>query len=454
MFVGREKELKELKERLAKEQLKALIYGCRRVGKTSLIYKALEDYQGIIIDYQCLKQDFTSNEKEFCKRVSTILNNPYLNIPSFEEAFTYLGTLNKKVVVFIDEYSYLKEFSTNLDFVDSIFQRIIDKLPSNVSLILCGSYVGIMKENLKSTNPLFGRFNYYLNLKSFNYLEAREFHKDLPVLEEIPVYLIFGGSSIANINYNPLVSLEKNIENLILRQDGILRNYCEHVILEELKFQENAEKILYSLKNGKKKYVELLKALNLANNGSLARMLKPLVEMELLVKVTPINQKNNPEKTFYTINDNLLRFYYTYVYGNENQILRLGEETYYNNYIKDSLTTFLSLRFESMCNEYITSLIKKGAIKDALDVGKYWYDDPKEKKNGEFDIAIKKLDSYDIYEVKYLNKPMSKDDCLTEESKIKAIKNLNLNKIGFFSLNGFNFKSNDWILIDGKDLYK
>lgn len=47
MFAGREKELKILNcVFLSKRQESVLIYGRRRIGKTELIKKAIEDFDG------------------------------------------------------------------------------------------------------------------------------------------------------------------------------------------------------------------------------------------------------------------------------------------------------------------------------------------------------------------------------------------------------------------------
>ena len=43
MFISRKKELEKVKSFLSSEENAMLIYGKRRVGKTSLIQKAVED---------------------------------------------------------------------------------------------------------------------------------------------------------------------------------------------------------------------------------------------------------------------------------------------------------------------------------------------------------------------------------------------------------------------------
>ena len=57
-FIGRQEELKRLKHIINKDsQENVLIYGRRRIGKSFLIKKALESYEGIVINYQCMEKN-------------------------------------------------------------------------------------------------------------------------------------------------------------------------------------------------------------------------------------------------------------------------------------------------------------------------------------------------------------------------------------------------------------
>ncbi len=103
----------------------------------------------------------------------------------------YLQTLEKQILLIIDEYPYLKQ-SKKKNEVDSYMQAVIDNLPTNVKLILCGSYIATMKELLYEDNPLFGRFSLVLHLRDFDYYEASKFYPNLPVRDKIAFYSVFG----------------------------------------------------------------------------------------------------------------------------------------------------------------------------------------------------------------------------------------------------------------------
>jgi AAA+ ATPase superfamily predicted ATPase len=160
MFIGREKELQELKTELSewKRKTAVLIYGKRRVGKSTLINEAAKSFDGIVINHLCVSSTFEGNMELIYKSVSEALELPQIGFDSIFSMIEFLGKTGKKILLVIDEYPYLKQTKKQHE-VDSIMQAVIDKLPINIKLILCGSYITIMKELLNEGSPLFGRFS-------------------------------------------------------------------------------------------------------------------------------------------------------------------------------------------------------------------------------------------------------------------------------------------------------
>ncbi len=91
------------------------------------------------------------------KNVSDELSLPTMQFDSLLSLMKYLQTLEKQILLIIDECPYLKQ-SKKKNEVDSYMQAVIDNLPTNVKLILCGSYIATMKELLYEDNPLFRSF--------------------------------------------------------------------------------------------------------------------------------------------------------------------------------------------------------------------------------------------------------------------------------------------------------
>lgn len=454
MFVGRQNELQQIKNLLDSHNKNTImVYGKRRVGKSALILETIKDCSYKVIYYECLLTTLEENIKNLERKIQETFNNKFLHFESLADIFDFLGKCGEKVVVILDEYSFLKSLAPKY-YVDSLFQSIIDQMNKNISLVLLGSFVGMMKELLEKENPLFGRFSLIINLKPFDYFDSSLFYKSCSVQQKIEFYSIFGGTPFSCSFINPNSSLQNNIVELLLNQNGILRLYIENILLSELSKLANANTILSVLANGKKKYTEIETLLNLKSNGNLDKQLKNLIEMEIVRKVFPINKRNDKKKTFYEIADNLVRFYYLYVYKNKDVISRIGENAFYNNYIEPSIKNFISHRFEEIAREYFSRLSKKGALKKVSDIGTYWYDIPDIKKNGEFDCVLKQNDSYSIYEIKYYAKPLTKKEADIEYKQVMSIKELDkISRVGFICLSGFAFRNSTYSLISGKDLY-
>lgn len=168
MFIGREKELALLQQDYYGKAV--MVYGKRRVGKTTLIQKALESFNCPKVYFECLKGTLQDNIDGLVQELvrAQILPVP-LQFTALQDVFTYLNTLPQKMVVVIDEYPYLKAMNESAT-VDSIFQSIIDNRIANIALIISGSHIGMMKETLQEKNALYGRFAATIKLNELSYL--------------------------------------------------------------------------------------------------------------------------------------------------------------------------------------------------------------------------------------------------------------------------------------------
>ena len=148
MFVARQRELKVIGEVLTKKSASVLVYGKRKVGKTTLILQALKNSGDKTVYYECLRAPIKEN---IAGLVSALTKAGVLPVPmafeSFQDLFAYINTLNGTFNIVIDEYPYLKKYEKS-DYVDSVFQAIIDNHISNVRLFVSGSHISMMKELL------------------------------------------------------------------------------------------------------------------------------------------------------------------------------------------------------------------------------------------------------------------------------------------------------------------
>ncbi|MBR4467589.1 MAG: AAA family ATPase [Clostridia bacterium] len=146
MFFAREKELAMIGELLKKPSGAAMIYGKRKVGKTTLLMHAAGQSSDRTVYYQCLRSTPEDNVEGFVRALQSEKVIPVsLAFKTFDDVFSYLNTLKGTFNIIIDEYPYLKAFAKP-ETIDSVFQSIIDNHLGNIRLFLSGSHVGMMNK--------------------------------------------------------------------------------------------------------------------------------------------------------------------------------------------------------------------------------------------------------------------------------------------------------------------
>ena len=145
------------------------------------------------------------------------------------------------------------------------------------------------------------------------------------------------------------------------------------------------------------------------------------------------------------------------VYGKR----RVGKSTLINEAAKvfDGIVVnhlCVTSTFEGNLELIFHRMAVQGKYPDIEDFGSYWYDDPVNKTNGEFDCVIRRTgDLYDFYECKFFDRAMTLQECEQEKDQLRKIQGIKVTGIGFVCAEGFDFANKtDFILIDGKTLYQ
>ena len=456
LFIGREKEIKQLRKAIDDCAGGICIYGPRRVGKTALIKHVLSELNDDqFIYYECMKGSFRYNLELIAAEAARVLNRSYIrNINDIFELFSAIEreSTGKHMIVVLDEYPYMRETLEN-GVLDSYIQKLIDSSDNQLTIILSGSYITVMKEMLEEGNPLFGRIERLIKINPFSYYDAARFYPSLSVRDKIAFYSVFGGYPFVLTKLDETRSLYENIIDNILDEGSLVANILNNVLFTEAGRSGIPSEILARIGNGKARFSDIENMMSKDVSGTLDRNLKRLVGMEIIEKVSPINKKKDRKKSFYEIKDNLIRFYFTYISPNKAMIARTDHDAFIKTAIEPSLNTFISKRFESIVREYFT---RTSGI-DFLDIGTYWYDDQRNRKNGEFDCVLKLRDeSFSVFEAKLLKNPMTEDMYISEKRKMEEIKALDISSYGFVSSSGFDFDTSAYpdIFISGYELYE
>ena len=457
-FIGRKNEQKRLKKVIDSNELNTtLIFGRRRVGKSELVKHVLKDYDCLKFYYECKEVSEKSNTNALSELISETLKLPKFEFNDFESILKYIFELGKerKVILILDEYPYLKKI---VQGIDSIIQSLIDnyKDVSNVSFIILGSYVDIMKSLLLSSNPLYGRIDLTIDLKPMDYYDSSLFYSSFSNEDKVKLYSVFGGIPYYNRLIDSSKSVYENIIDLIASDGARLENEVSMYLNSEISKIVNANEVFLALSKGFSKYSDILSQSHVSSGPTLVDVLDKLIKMNVVIKVNPINSNENNKKSSYYISDNLSLFYYRYIFKYLSQMKIMDSNVFFDKYIKkDFEEQYVPHVFESICKEYLIRKNKEGKFDPILEkIGKYYYDNPKEKLNGEFDVVSLDSKGYIFYEAKFRNISINDSMIENEIGQVSKTK-LNCYKYVFISKSGFECKERDNVeLINLEELYE
>ncbi len=157
-FVNRRSELKMLEDFWKKDDGIYVLWGRRRVGKTTLLKEFARGKPTIFLI--ATRETEKGILKNFSDEIGKVFNDPALinaSFDSFRSLLKYLvETKEEKLLLVMDEFPYLCNAN---DSIPSILQKEWDSGNlSGINLILSGSTVSAMEsEVLGVKSPLYGR---------------------------------------------------------------------------------------------------------------------------------------------------------------------------------------------------------------------------------------------------------------------------------------------------------
>ncbi|MEI6287092.1 MAG: ATP-binding protein [Bacillota bacterium] len=464
MFRGRKKELATLEEIYSREGFAGVIVsGRRRVGKTTLLSEFCKGKNNIF--YVAQESVRETIILEFGKKVTDFFfANDYIVVNSWDKIFELISTYNQpeKLVVVVDEYPYMVNADRS---VQSILQRAIDHQlkNANIMLVLCGSSVSFMEnEIIAYKNPLYGRFDWHLRVKPFDYFQSAEFTPKYSHEEKFTTYGILGGVPRYLESFDDTKSIKDNLCATILKNGDYLYEEPFNLLKQELREPALYNSIIEAVAKGASKLNEISTKIN-AESGKSAKYLKTLIDLLILKKEVPINEKENARRTIYRVNDNLFKFWFRFIFGNNELVETDNGELLYERVILPNLNGYLGLVFEDACHDYMWRLQRGSEFPIIFNkIGRWWGTDNKKKIQVEIDLlAIDTFNNNAIFcECKWQNElvKLSVLEALIEKS---AMFNFNERYFALFAKCGFTKALRDYAetnknvrLFTLDDLYK
>jgi AAA+ ATPase superfamily predicted ATPase len=430
MFINRKKELELLNDEYASDGFRfSILYGRRRVGKTTLLKEYIQDKDSIYFLVTLESENIVL--KRFQDIIADSLNDSFLKdltLDSFEQLFKYLAqkTFDKKLIIIIDEFQYLTKVNSS---IPSIFQYIIDELlkDKNIHLILCGSIISMMYEQTLSYNsPLYGRRTSAIKLEAIKFEYMNEFFPNKSEIELIELYSLLYGVPKYLEMFKDTKNIYKSIEKNILDKNSYLYEEPRFILQNEVNEPITYFTILETIARGEHKLGNIAGRLN-KNAQNITSFISKLIELDIIYKDVPITEVNpqKSKKGLYFIKDNFFRFWFTYCLPYKSQ-LEMDNTQFVLKKIQESFVNHVSKTYEDICVDYVLN------HEEVLKCGRWW------NKNEEIDVVGVAEDFLIVGECKFSNKKVGIDilEKLKEKSKHIELE-LPISKYILFSKSGF-----------------
>lgn len=438
MFIGREKELNALEKLYISNKFEfVVIYGRRRVGKTALINKFLDDKKAIY--FMGVESNTKQNLENFSKSIIEYDSGieTETSFLSFQAALEYVFKLSQKerLILTIDEFPYVARSSKSLS---STLQLLIDKYKdsSKLMLILCGSSISYMEDHVLAYKaPLYGRRTAQMKIMPFDFEETCHYFKKFSNEEKALIYGIVGGTPQYLMQMDDTLSVEDNIKNTFLNPISFLYEEPINLLKQEVREPAIYTAIITAIAKGASRMSEISNQIN-ENTNVCSAYIKTLMNLGIIQKETPYGEKAS-HKAIYSIEDNMFRFWYRFVLENNSIIARGATDLVYKR-IEPKLSDYMGKIFEDICKQYLwKQLLTNKCPVEFTSLGRWWGNDPIEKCQTEIDIMGEQDKNTVLFaECKWTNEKVNQSvlETLVKRSKLFSYKYIHLY---LFSKSGF-----------------
>ena len=381
-FFDRTEEIALLQEILEHSKSNAqftVVTGRRRIGKTSLVWKAYKN-EPILYFFVARKA-----ESDLCMDYLHEIENK-LGIPTmgkvehFAEIFEYLMKLSieRPITLFVDEF---QEFFKVNKSVYSDMQRIWDMYhtKAHINLIVCGSIFSMMSKIFKDKKePLYNRQTRFMSIKAFSPTILKEilaeYNPDYTAEDLLALYSFTGGvAKYVQLLIDAGATTKTKMLNHIIKADSIFLGEGKAILIEEFgKDYGIYFSILSAIARGKTSRSEIENIVGKEIGGYITKLEN---DYELITKKQPIFEKSSTKNVRYTIEDNFFSFWFRFIYK-YNYMIEI------ENY--DALKAIINRDYETFSGKMLERYFKQLLIerKEYTRIGTWW------DRKGENEIDI------------------------------------------------------------------
>lgn len=395
-FIGRKQDLAVLEREFdARRASLIILYGRRRIGKSTLIQQASLNRQAIY--FQATLVDDSLNLAAFKEEISRSLGGD----PVLDGISDWLGILHyvakraeqsKGLILALDEFPYLVGGNPALP---SIVQKFWDSKVAEsgaLKIVLCGSLIAQMEELLAERNPLFGRKTLAREILPMSLREASEFVPHWDPADQISLFSILGGIPYYLGMCDPSQSLAENVQRLFLTPSAPLQEEPEFLLRSEVNEPRRYASVTAAIADGATKPSEIIARVPGLNEASqLSPYLTRLQQMRVIARERSLDAGERTRNLRYSLQDPLFRFWHRFVRPNLGALVRgFGADVWIRS-IQPHLNDYMGPAFETAARDHLRDHAQERFGVPASEIGRLWGND------FEIDIAGRLLDGSTVF---------------------------------------------------------
>lgn len=422
-FIDREAEMKTLEQEYKREgSALVILYGRRRVGKTTLISEFIKNKNALF--FLASEESEVQNRNAFKEKAAAFIKSDLLmdaSVSSWDTIFKAImdTSFDTKPVIVIDEFQYIGK--SNPAF-PSVFQRIWEEKLKNksVMVILCGSLISMMEsQTLNYDSPLYGRRTAQIKLKQIPFRYYKQFFPGKDENALVEMYSVTGGVPKYIELFSESDNIYEAIERSILNPSGYLYDEPYFLLQQEVSEIGSYFSLIKAIAAGNSKLSAISTVLE-TKATSLTKYLKTLIDLDILEREVPVTE-DNPEKSkkgLYKIKDNYLRFWFAFVYPNLSFIESGNGEIVLSKIRKGLISNHTAFVYEDVCREKMWQLNAEEKWDFHFSkLGRYW------DNQTEIDIAAIDPEGKNLIlgECKYWSEPVGINILTALEEKGKTV---------------------------------
>ena len=361
-----------------------VVYGRRRIGKSTLIKKVLSSADVY----------FMADQTERAHQIELLAKGIGMRFEGFDrviypdwdalfEGLNHRAT--NRFTLCLDEFPYLAKSSSELP---SLLQKIIDAKTLQYNIIICGSSQQLMEGlALDSTSPLYGRANQVLKILPIGIKYLQELLGATPA-ETVEEYSVWGGVPRYWEIRLQSASLEESITCNLLHAQGTLFEEPYRLFIDDMRDIVQASTLLSLIGNGANRISEIAARANKPAT-SLSGPLDRLITLGYIVREIPYGDNpKNSKKGLYKIADPFMDFYFRFVVPNRS-LIELGRTDSVMEEISARFNSFVSWHWENLCREAISGQQFKGK---RYGLASRWWGNISRDEQMEFDVVAESTD--------------------------------------------------------------